>query len=33
MIKKHYRQSVTQEEGEALFEIRTTLVEDNAEVA
>jgi hypothetical protein len=33
MIKKNYRQSVTQEEGEAWFEIRTTLVEDNAEVA
>jgi hypothetical protein len=33
MIRKHYRQPLTQEEGEAWFEIRPKLVADNAEVA
>lgn len=31
--KKHYRQPLTQEEGEAWFEIRPKLVADNAEVS
>ena len=33
MIKRHYRQPLTQEEGEAWFEIRPKLAEDKAEVA